>query len=100
MYGFCGFLPANHLMVILGRIEGTEDHHPGHDGPAKDLRLMELIDVGFSDPLLFGGHVKDCRAILSAFVRSLAVQLCRVMPDREVLLKQLAAGTRDGSQTI
>src|ERR1700730_508140 len=79
-------------MVILGGIEGIETHHLGCDRPAKDLRWIELVDVGLGDPLLFRGSVKDCRAILRAFVRSLTIQLCRVMRDGEVHLKQLAVG--------
>ena len=64
----------------------------GHDRARKDVRLVELGDIGLGDPLLLVVGIEDGRAILSAPVRSLIVQLGRIVRNRKINLQNLAVG--------
>ena len=78
------------LMVGLRRKKNLQRSDLGHDRLAVDLGGVELGDIGVCDLLLLVGRGEDRRAILRAGVRSLAVQLGRVVRDREEDLQQLA----------
>src|SRR5258708_4387522 len=77
-------------MVLLSGVEAGERVDLRHDGPGIDLRLVELLNVGFGNALLLVRCVEDGGPVLRAFVRSLAVELRRVMRNGEVDLKQFA----------
>jgi hypothetical protein len=74
-------------VVILGRIEFQIRLDLGNDGGIVDVRLVELGDIGLGDTRLLGAGREDRRAILDAVVRTLAVELGRIMGDREINLE-------------
>ena len=76
------------LVITLGRIEGFESNHLSDDGFLEDLSCVELGDVAFDDLLVFLISIEDHGAVLRAGVRSLAVELCRVMRNGEEDLQQ------------
>jgi len=75
----CGIV----LVVGLGWIKSLQWNHLGHDGALKDLSSVELCNIRLSYSLLLVGAVEDGGTILSAFVRTLPVQLRRVVGNRE-----------------
>ena len=78
------------LMVALGRIERPAGLDGGDDLGAEHLRLVELLDIGLGDLGLRLGRREDGRAILRADIRALAVELGRIVRDREIDLQQAA----------
>lgn len=76
------------LVLVLGRIEGAVGLDLRDDRGREGARLVELGDVGLGDPRLFGARREDRRAIVRADVRALAVELGRVVDDREEDLQQ------------
>src|SRR5215831_1467344 len=75
------------LMVVLGCVELPIRLDLGDDCPIEDARLVELSDIGLGDPRLLGIRRKDCRAILCADIRTLAIELGWIMDDREINLQ-------------
>ena len=79
-------------MVIFGPIKGLERSHLRHDGLRKYLRRGQLLDVRLRDALLLVGGVENLRAVLGAFIRTLAVQLRRIVRHRKIDFQKLAEG--------
>src|SRR5271170_2315341 len=77
-------------MVVLGAIECFEWLNFRYDRAGKRFGLGELVHIGLRDPLLVGGFVKDRRPILGTLVRTLPVQLRRVVRHGEEYFEQLA----------
>src|SRR5262245_40229004 len=77
------------LMIVLGRIECRERDHLSDDWNWKNPGMIELIDIGLCDPLLVRIGVENCRAILSAGVGSLPVELSGIMSDRKKHFEKL-----------
>ncbi len=71
------------LMIIFSRIEGLERRKLGDDGVGKKLFGGKLRDNFFRLSLLLGGGVEDCRAVLGAHIRALAVERGRVVDGEE-----------------
>ncbi len=78
------------LVILLGRVEAGIVGDLGDDRLFEDMRLVELGDIGFGDLALFRVGDEKCRAVLGAFVRSLEIELRRVVRDREEDLQELA----------
>jgi len=78
------------LVIGLGGIEGLQRHDLGDDAVREDPRLIDLRNVGFGDALLLVVCIEDGRAVLRAFVGSLAIELRRVVSHREEYSQQLA----------
>jgi len=70
-------------MIVLGAIECPARFDRGDDGRFEHVRGIELGDVGLRHPRLLIVRRENRRAILRAFVRALAVELGRIMRDRE-----------------
>src|SRR5262245_45895879 len=77
------------LMIVLGRIECRERDHLSDDWNWKNPGMIELIDIGLCDPLLVRIGVENCRAILSAGVGRLRVELSGLMSDRSKHLEHV-----------
>jgi len=67
------------LMVSLGGIESSQGNNLGHDRMREDLSLCELCNIGLCNPLLFIVAVKNRGTVLSTHIRTLPVQLGRIM---------------------
>src|SRR5258705_6368929 len=78
------------LMIGLRRIERFQRPDLGHDRLPEDLGGIELRDIGLRNLLLLVTGGEDRRAILCAGVRSLAVELGRIVRDRKEDLQDLA----------
>lgn len=78
------------LMMLLGRIERLQGHNLRDDRPTEDLRISQLLDVRFGDTFLLGVRVEDRRAVLRPNIRTLPVELCRIVGDLEEHLQQLS----------
>src|SRR5882672_5898425 len=78
------------LVIVLRRIERLQRADLGHDRLLVDLGGVELGDIGLRHLLLLVIGGEDRRAILRAGVGALAVQLGRVVHDREKDLQDLA----------
>jgi hypothetical protein len=59
-------------------------HNLGDDRSGEDVLPVELSNKRAGDPRLVRTHRKDRGPVLVASVRPLAVELCRVMGDREI----------------
>src|SRR5262249_1356916 len=77
------------LMVGFGRIERAERRHLSDDGVRPYLCLRQQCDVTLRRSLLLVVRVPDGRAILRTTIRSLVVELRRVMRNGEEHLQQL-----------
>ena len=77
------------LVIVFRRIEAMQGLKLGHDRPRKGVRLVELGDIGVGNPFLFIVGIKDRRAILRTGVRSLPIELGRVVRDRKINLQIL-----------
>jgi hypothetical protein len=78
------------LMIPLGGIERLTRLDPGHDRSWKHMRPIELGDVGVGNFGLLIISWKDRRAVLGPGIRTLAVELSRVMGYREIYLQDAA----------
>src|SRR5882724_4476054 len=78
------------LVIALGRVKPFQVVHAGDDGAVKYTRRAQLGDIGGGDVLLRIVAVDDRGAILRARVRSLPVQLGRIVHHGEEYLQQLA----------
>src|SRR5207244_9791443 len=76
------------LVVLLGRIEVVERSHLRHDGTREYLRLAQLIHIAERDLLLSLVRVEDRGAILGTHIRTLSVQLRRIVRHRKENLQQ------------
>lgn len=77
------------LVVFLALVKDIKRLHPGNDLVVVDLGRVELRDIGLGDASLIGVSNKNCRAILWAYVVSLAVELGGVVRDRKEYLEDL-----------
>ena len=77
-------------MILLGRIEVLVELDLGDDWSIVHMRLVELGDISLGDARLLGIGRENCRAILSPGIRSLAVELGRIVGDREINLQDTA----------
>jgi hypothetical protein len=71
-------------MIVLGRIEIPAWLGFSDDRAIEHMRLVELDDVRLSDAHLFRICRENCRAILRPDIRPLAVELSRIVDDREI----------------
>jgi len=83
-------------MVVFCVVKGRRGDEFCDDWAFIELCLVELRDVGRGDFLLFFGGVKDCRAILRADVRALAILLRGIMNDAEENHQKLAVSDARG----
>src|SRR4029077_4533767 len=75
------------LMIVLGAVQLPIRLALCHDGSVEDARLIELRNIGLGNTRLRRIRRKDGRAILRADIRTLAVELGRIMGDREIDLE-------------
>jgi len=80
------------LMITLRLVKRFKLVELGGDRLIENLRLVQLIDVRPSDPLLLVVRIKNCRAILRAPVGTLSFLFCWNVDHREKHLQQLAIG--------
>ncbi len=80
------------LVIVLSREEGSARLYDGDNRGVECMRIVELGDVGFRNPTLLSRCREDRRPILGTRVRSLPVELCRIMGDREIDLQEAAIG--------
>src|SRR5262250_1277416 len=88
----CRMLSGIVLMVSLSSIERLQRGDLGDDGSRKDLRLLQLRNVRLGNPLLLIVSIENDGSVLSAFIRPLTIQLCRIMGHGEEDLQQLSVG--------
>src|SRR5438132_13516864 len=86
------------LVVVLGRIEVVERNHLRHDGTREYLRLAQLIHIAERDLLLSLVRVEDRGAILGTHIRTLSIQLRRLVRHRKENPQQ--ATVRDLRRTV
>ena len=86
-------------MIGFRWIEHIQWLHLRHDRSTENLRLIQLIDICLSNPLLIGAVEKDCRAVLRPDIRPLPIQLGRVVGDREKDLQNLSVRNLPGIET-
>ena len=84
-------------MILLGRIESAVRLDSGNDVGLERVRLVELGDVGPRDLHLLGVDGKNRRAVLRAGIRSLPIELGRIMRHREIDLQDVPVADRRGS---
>ena len=77
------------LVIAFCRVKTFQRHNLRYDVARENSRLVQLWDVRVCDPLLFISTVKDRGAILVSSIRALAVELRRIVRDREKYLQQL-----------
>src|SRR5690606_28125121 len=77
------------LVVGLGGVESVQWGDPGDDRCGEDMRRLQLGDVGLGDALLLPVRREDLRTVLRPDVGTLAVELGRIVDDREEHLEQL-----------
>src|SRR6185437_1444360 len=77
------------LMILFGRVKRLKWDHLSHNRMPEHMSLIELLDVSLGHLLLLGAYVEDCRTILRALVRPLAVQFRGVVGNGEKDLQQL-----------
>src|SRR6185295_9680996 len=63
------------LMISLGLVKGFESDHLCDNGLAKDVRLIQLINIGSRNTFLVFVSEEDDRTILRTPVRPLSIQL-------------------------
>ena len=80
------------LMISFGRIEALKRLYPSHDVLPKGVGLVELSDVSLGDRPLSVIAVEDRRAILRPGIRSLVIELGRVVRYGEINLQDLTIG--------
>src|SRR5215831_9531883 len=71
------------LVIDFGVVEGLQRDDFGHDGMREDVGFFQLIDIRLRNALLFFIGVKNHRAILSANIWTLTIELCGVVSHRE-----------------
>jgi hypothetical protein len=71
-------------MVVLGGEEFLVRLDLGDDRRIVDPHSVELGNVGLGDPRLLGAGREDRRAIVGAAVGALAVELGRIVGDRDL----------------
>src|SRR5271170_7375145 len=79
-------------MIIFGRIEAGEWLTLGDDRRLEDVCLIKLSEISLGDPLLVVVGEENGRAVRSAAVGALIVQLRRIVSDRKINLKDFAVG--------
>ena len=77
-------------MMLLGGVERARRLDLGDDRSIEHVRLVQLGDVGFGNVGLLGIGRENGRAILGSAIRSLAVELGRIMGDRKLDLQNAA----------
>ena len=90
--GIVGMARRVILMIWLGRIESRQRYDLGDDAARKYLGLTELRDISFGNPFLFVAVVEDYRSILTALIRTLAVELGGVVGHGKEYLKNSPIG--------
>src|SRR5882724_9443619 len=90
--GVGGIVDEEVLVIGLGREESLQGIDPGRDGAAEDAGAVELGDIGLGDALLPGVGIEDGGTILRSLVRSLAIELGRIMRDGEEYAQDFAIG--------
>ena len=80
------------LVIAFRYVKRLEWDHLGYDLPAKNFSLVQLLNIGLRDPLLFIVRVEDYRPILCAGVGPLPIQFSGIMRDRKEHLEQLTIG--------
>src|SRR5436189_695563 len=78
------------LMIALSFVEGVKRGHLCRNLTAKNFCLIQLLDVAFGNSLLFVSRKEDRRTILWANVRTLSVQLGRVVCNSKENLEELS----------
>jgi hypothetical protein len=68
-------------MVGLGIVKTIQWHHLRHDRFRKYMRSVELCDVREANLLLFCIRVEDCGPIRRTNIRSLPIELRRIVSD-------------------
>src|SRR6516165_9542489 len=87
-----GMMSSIVLMVSLGRIEGLQWNDLGYDRAREDLGFCQLRNIGLGNSFLFVLCVEEHRTILAAHIRTLPIQLSRIVRYRKEHPKQLAIG--------
>jgi len=78
------------LMVVLGRIKGMISLDFGDNRTRIHFGGVELGNVRLGDAFLFGAGEENCRAVLRAAVRPLAIPLGWIVSDGKENHKKLA----------
>src|SRR5262245_34536133 len=76
-------------MIFLGDIKRCERLQRRYDWIVKDPSFIQLPNISFSNSLLLVS-IENSGSILAADIVALPVELCRIMGDGKVNLKQLA----------
>src|SRR5271166_223899 len=77
------------LMVLLGGVKMRQRHHLGDDWPGKSLAPLKPGDIGLRLALLLFVGVEDYRAVLGPGIRTLPVELGRVVSNKKENPQQL-----------
>src|SRR6266480_70257 len=77
------------LVILLRGIEALERRHLGDDGTGEDAGLVQLLDVGLRRLLFTLAGVEDRLTVLAPHIRTLAVQLGRIVRHGEEHPQQL-----------
>src|SRR4030095_13851643 len=78
------------LVVVFGHEELLQRFESRYDGSTEDTRLIQLPNISLRNASLLLVRIEDCRAILTASVVALTVQLRGIVRDGEVNLEKLA----------
>jgi hypothetical protein len=78
------------LMVVLGRIKACQLSELGDNRAVEHVSLIELRDIRLGNALLSFVSIENCRAVLCPDIRSLAVELGRVVRDGEIDTQNLS----------
>ena len=83
-------------MIVLGRKELPAGFYLGDDRSIEHVGLVELGDIRLGNVRLLRAGRENCRAVLSPDIRALAVELGRIMGDREIDLQDTAVADAAG----
>ena len=94
--GIAGVVERVVLVIVFAAVEVLQRSDLGDDLFGEDFGGVELGDVGGGDPFLFFVGVEDGRAVGSADVGALAVELSRVVGNSEEDAQEGAGGDFGG----
>src|SRR5580658_10069732 len=79
-------------MVVFSPIKRLERSDLRDNRLSEYFSRGQVLNICLSDALLFVASVKDLRAVLGPFIRTLAIQLRRIVSYREIDIQELTIG--------
>ena len=94
--GIFGMMGGVVLVIVFGAVEGLQGDDLCDDAVAEEFGVVKLFDVGLSDAALIVSVKENDGTVLRSGVRALAIELRRIVRNREENFQQSAVSDFGG----